>query len=122
MRRPRSNGVRFWGNVELSKVATLMHVEAGRIRRLYAECKVLISNTATSSTAGPPSQLDWEGAPPPRLSQEAMTGMKANFKTNYPGEILNPENTPGPRYWANTYARFRHGAKKNIWTGPRSRL
>ena len=103
------------GNPDLTKSAVFMHVEAGRIRRRHAECKALASNTATPAAAGPPSQLDWEGAPPPRLSQEAMSGMESTFKTNYPGEILNGDNTPGPRYWAKMYAQFRPGGDKDVF-------
>ena len=91
-----------------------MHVEGGRIRRLHAECKALTSTTATSAAAGPPSQLDWEGAPPPKLSQGAMTGMEQACKANYPGEVLNQGNTPGPRYWAKVFAQLRPGAPRKF--------
>ena len=69
------------GNPDLSRSATLMHVEAGRIRRLHSECKALTTTSATSVAASPPSQLDWEGAPPPKLSQEAMSGMEKHLRT-----------------------------------------
>ena len=43
-------------------------------------------------------RLDWEGAPPPKLSQKAMIDMKRAWKANYPGEILDDFMLPGLRY------------------------
>ena len=51
----------------MSDGALKVHVAAGRIRRLYAECKALTASDGSSSTSisAQPARMDWEGAPPP---------------------------------------------------------
>ena len=94
------------------------HVDAGRLRRLYSESKALVDGISAASSGGAPAALDFEGAPPPRLSHEAMVGMKKSFRTNYPSEILHDDNTPGPRYWAKVFAMLKDGKtlKWDEWT------
>ena len=55
-----------------------IHVEAGRLRRLYADCKHMTTAEPGQQTAlaVAPPRLDFEGAPPPILSLESMTSMK----------------------------------------------
>ena len=91
--------------------AVRKHVDAGRLRRLFSESKALVDGSSASSSGGAPAALDFEGAPPPRLSHEAMVGMKRAFRTNYPSEILHEENTPGPSHWANVYAMLKDGKR-----------
>ena len=103
---------------DIPDAAARKHVDAGRLRRLYAESKAWVDGSSASSSGGAPAALDFEGAPPPRLSHEAMVGMKRAFRTNYPSEILHDDNTPGPRYWAKVYAMLKDGKtlKWDEWT------
>ena len=33
--------------------------------------------------------------------------MKSTFRSNYPGELLDENSTPGPRYWASIFSFLR---------------
>ena len=85
------------GNKAPPNRIVLMSVEAGRIRRIHSECKTLC--TPAGSSAGPPTcqlaltDID-EGAPPPRLSTEAMNDMIKAYRKHYPSEVLDDDNTP----------------------------
>ena len=91
----------------------LMHVEAGRLRRLHAERKNICApiSAAPGPSTGPVPVGGLDGPPPPRLSLESMTSMKKAFKRFYPGELLDSENTPGPWYWSKVYSMYRPGAQ-----------
>ena len=47
-----------------------------------------------------------------------MKEMKQAWKTNYPGELLTDDSTPGPRYWTMTYSVLQPGRAKRYvpWT------
>ena len=95
-----------------------IHKEAGKLRRLYAEAKKLTEASpptpvTTMATIPPP-----ENAGPPQLTFEQIQEMKKAWKANYPGELPTDENTPGPRYWSNTYSMLQSGRSKRYdpWT------
>ena len=90
-------------NPDITDATLNTHPGSGRIRRLYAECKALATPdpTASSTTlAISGGRTEWEGAPPPTLSLEAMTAMEKSWRENYTGEVLDDNNLPGPRYWS----------------------
>ena len=101
-----------------------IHKEAGKLRRLYAEAKKFTeapppTTVTTMATIPPP-----ENAGPKQLTFEQMQEMKKAWKANYPGELLTVENTPGPRYWSNTYSMLQPGRSKGYgpWTKITSKM
>ena len=106
---------------DMTNAALKIHPDAGRLRRLHQECKILTSPEApatSSALAVPAARLDYEGALPPKLSEEAKTAMKKAWRESYPGNILDDNNCPGPRYWASVHHMFKAGNAKrhDPWT------
>ena len=79
-------------------------VVAGKLRRLLAQCRMVIpqfsSSAVTSTTSTPLNPVTspvWHELAPPRLTPEAVAQMVETFQTNYPGELLTPDTTPSIR-------------------------
>eukprot|EP00959_Pyramimonas_sp_CCMP1952_P403281 8450091-Pyramimonas_sp.AAC.1 len=53
--------------------------------------------------------------PPPRLGREIQNELRGAFRSNYPGEILDPDSMPGQRYWAQLY-HMRRPDSSITWT------
>ena len=66
-------------------------VPAGKLRRLLAQCRMMVQQFSTSTTAA------WQELAPPRLTPEAVNQMIETFQTNFPGELLTSETTPSIR-------------------------
>ena len=67
------------GNPDISNGVLKIHAVAGKIRRIYAEAKTMSEPNPQASTAVAlpvPPRLDWEGAPPPQISQETILVLK----------------------------------------------
>ena len=79
---------------DLPDAALKIYMEAGKLRRLYAEAKQISSLTAAPSTALAVPVPPPEPQGPPKLTHEQMKEMKATWKIHYPGELLTDENTP----------------------------
>lgn len=72
----------------------------GRIRMLWMKCSS--DSPIDKSDQTPPvdsltDRLAWTDLPPPKLSPMAITKLKAKFKTDYPGELLNHQTCPCAR-------------------------
>ena len=106
---------------DMSDSALKVHIQAGRLRRLYADCKALTTvsepGPSTAMAVTPPN-MNWEGAPPPKLSEESKNAMKTAWRKNYPSEILDDNTQPGPRYWAKVFHMLKDGSPKkyDVWT------
>ena len=51
--------------------------------------------------------MSWHDQPPPRLSPGTELQLKQAFRANYPGELLTPDPTPGPRLLAAIFQMLR---------------
>ena len=72
----------------------------GRIRMLWMKCFDESSqdkSDPTPATDPLTDRLAWTDLPPPKLSPVAITKLKAKFKTDYPGELLNQQTCPCAR-------------------------
>ncbi len=79
-------------------------VQAGKLRRLLAQCRMLVrqlstndASASTSTAATPLSSPMWQEMAPPRLTPEAVAQLIDTFHKNYPGELLTAETTPSIR-------------------------
>ena len=79
-------------------------VPAGKLRRLLAQCRMMVQQFSTSTTAAatstslsPVATPVWQELAPPRLTPEAVNQMIETFQTNFPGELLTSETTPSIR-------------------------
>ena len=84
--------------------------QAGRLRRLWAECSSICNGSPPQGALGaqptqtkPQLELMWQDAPPPRVDVEIWRQLKMAFLANYPSEILNRSNTPSEMYFAKVY-------------------
>ena len=90
-------------NIDPDVVDPLTTVMAGKLRRLLAQCRMVVQQlsvqeSATTSTATTPVATPaWNELAPPRLTPEAVQGLVETFQKNYPGELLTPETTPSIR-------------------------
>ena len=79
-------------------------VMAGKLRRLLAQCRLVVQqlstsvDSATASTPTAPLATPvWQELAPPRLTPEAVNQMIETFQTNFPGELLTADTTPSIR-------------------------
>ena len=72
----------------------------GRIRMLWMKCLDESSqdkSDPTPATDPLTDRLAWTDLPPPKLSPVAITKLKAKFKIDYPGELLDQQTCPCAR-------------------------
>ena len=72
----------------------------GRIRMLWMKCfedSSPAKSDPTPATDPLTGRLAWTDLPPPKLSPVAITKLKAQFKIDYPGELLNQQTGPCAR-------------------------
>ena len=80
-------------------------VPAGKIRRLLAQCRMVVSQISTntvdaavgSTPTAPLASPTWQEMAPPRLTPEAVNQMVETFQTNFPGELLTSDTIPSIR-------------------------
>ncbi len=91
-------------------------VQAGKLRRLLAQCRMVVQqlsssdSTALASTpSNPLTSPMWQELAPPRLTPEAVAQMVETFQKNYPGELLTAETTPSIRLMSVVHHSLRPG-------------
>ena len=68
--------------------------QAGRLRRLWAECSSICNGASAPGTQNAPAaqsqrplELLWQDAPPPRVDSDIWRQLKTAFLANYPSEF-----------------------------------
>ena len=84
--------------------------QAGRLRRVLAECSSICNGASAPGSQGAPTaqpqrilELLGQVAPAPRVDSKIWRQLKTAFLANYPSEILSKANTPSEVYFAKVY-------------------
>ena len=92
------------------------------LRLLWTRC-AQTQEASKPSTADTPTAADassWSEAFPPKLKPDTLRTLKQGFEANYPSEILDTDNTPGPRMLAQVYNQIQK--KEFVWIPWKFRL
>ena len=75
--------------------------KAGRFRRFMQACSTIVKEAQPSSSSGLSGLGQSHGnaeQAPRKIDKDKIKEQKELFLKSYPGEILTPDNTPGPSY------------------------